>query len=193
VQGDRVIRRALLLTVSVACVISAGALFGRHGYLLAKAELAERLIDASLANHLEDGRPHPPWRWADMHPVARLEVPRLGVSRNVLTGATGESMAFGVGHIHGTAPPNGEGNCVLAGHRDSWLEFLRDVRVGDRLRLVSSGSTREWIVEGMHVVGAWDAETLEPGDGDRLTLVTCWPFDGLLRSPYRYVVECRPS
>jgi len=186
-------RRAIVLALSVACVISAGALFGRHGYLLAKAELAERLIGASLAEHLEDGNPHPPWSWADMYPVARLEVPRLEVARNVLTGATGESMAFGLGHVHGTAPPNEPGNCVLAGHRDSWFAFLRDVRVGDRLTLTSTGGTREWVVETVRVVGAEDAAVLDPVADDRLTLVTCWPFDGLLRSPWRYVAECRPA
>ena len=32
------------------------------------------------------GAPHPPWSWADMVPIARLTVPRLGIERAVRTG-----------------------------------------------------------------------------------------------------------
>ena len=54
-----------------------------------------------IVRHLADGEAHPPWRWADTSPIARLEVPRLGVRRVVLAGATGAVLAFGPGHIHG--------------------------------------------------------------------------------------------
>ena len=70
-----------------------------------------------------------------MFPIARLEEPHLGVSRHVLTGGSGSSMAFGQGHLDGTAPPNGMGNGVLVGHRDSWFAFLKHLRVGDEICL----------------------------------------------------------
>ena len=72
-----------------------------------------------------------PWSWADMHPIARLTVPRLGIERPILSNASGSALAFGIGHIDGTAGPATAGNCVVAGHRDSWAAFLADLRVAD--------------------------------------------------------------
>jgi sortase (surface protein transpeptidase) len=38
-----------------------------------------------------------------------------------------------------------------------------------------------------------DAEVLAPSGEARLTLVTCYPFNGLLRSPWRYIVTAVPA
>jgi len=127
-------RRHLLLLGPILMLASGGVLIGRHGYLAAKGVLAGCLIDRALADHLRDGGIHPPWSWADMHPIAVVEVGRLGVRRIVLRGASGESLAFGVGHVDGTALPNTPGHCVLAGHRDGVFSFLEDLRPGDILR-----------------------------------------------------------
>jgi sortase A len=164
------------------------ALLGRDGYLKAKGFLAQRLIERALAAHLRDGRPHRPWSWADTYPIALLELDRLDVRRGVLAGASGTSLAFGVGHIDGTARPNTPGNCVLAGHRDREFAFLEEVRPGDVLRLRTADSAREYVVDGTSVVARTDGVTLQSAGHDRLTLVTCYPFGGLLRSPWRYVV-----
>jgi sortase A len=151
------------------------------------------LIDRAYQAHLEDGRVHRPWDWADTHPLARLEVPRLNVRRIVLAGATGGSMAFGPGHVDGSALPNRPGNCALAGHRDSWFAFLEELRVGDELLLATRSATRRYRVTDLAVHSMWNAEVLRPTPEPRLTLITCFPFHGLLRSPWRYVAVCEPA
>ena len=165
----------------------------RLGYLDAKAALADQLIARSFDAHIRDGRPHPPWSWADTHPVARIEVDRLGVRRHILAGASGPSLAFGVGHVDGTARPNRPGNCVLAGHRDREFGFLRRLVVGDRIRMRTAGAVREYLVERIEVLPATSISILDPTGEDRLTLLTCYPFLGLLDSPWRYVVTCVPA
>ena len=154
--------------------------------------LAHRLIVQAFAAHLRDGSPHLPWSWADVHPIAELRVPRLDVARYVLTGASGSSLAFGIGHVDGTAPPNGRGNCVLAGHRDTQFAFLKDLRPGDELAVTTHGGTATWEVESLGVVDHRRTDLLEAHTADRLTLMTCHPFGGLMRSSRRYVVWCRP-
>lgn len=163
-------------------------LLGQRAWLEAKALVAEQMIERAFRRHLHDGEAHLPWSWADTHPVARLEVPRLGVRRTVLAGASGASMAFGPGHIDGTADPNSPGNCVLAGHRDSWFAFLRELREGDELRLITRGRSVTYEVIGLQVVSENDGWVLTDGDEPLLTLVTCYPFDALTRGPLRYVV-----
>jgi len=181
-------RRRLVLLAPLLLIGSGSLLLGRNGYLAAKAALAERLIDRAFAAHLTDGRVHRPWGWADTHPIAVLEVGRLGVRRIVLNGASGESLAFGAGHLDGTAPPNTPGNCVLAGHRDRAFAFLADLKPGDTLTLRTYGAARVYIVDGVEVVPKGETGVLDPTPQDRLTLLTCYPFGGLRRSPWRYVV-----
>jgi sortase A len=165
-----------------------GALLGQQAWLSVKAALAERLIERAFDAHLDDGRVHLPWRWADTWPVARLEVPRLGVRRVVLAGASGSTLAFGPGNVDGTALPNRSGNSAVAGHRDAWFAFLRDLEHGDRVVLTTHDDVRAYIVVETAVHSMWDVEVLEPSADRRLTLITCYPFEGPPRSPWRYVV-----
>ena len=134
---------------------------GRSLYLGAKASLADRLIARAFAAHVRDGGAHVPWSWADVHPVAFLEVPRLDVRRHVLTGASGSSLAFGVGHVDGTSPPNSNGNCVLTGHRDTRFAFLAELRVGDEVILTTRNERRAWVVEGLAIVDDTRIDLLE--------------------------------
>jgi len=181
-------------TVLALVLASAGGgLLAEQAWLTAKAQLAEVLIRRAFAAHLRDGAPHRPWDWADMHPVARLEVPRLGVLRTVLTGASGSSLAFGAGHVDGTAPPNATGNCALAGHRDGSFAFLDDLRVGDDLILRTHSGSVRYEVQDLLVTDMRDVGLLQPTEDPRLTLITCYPFHGLTRSELRYVVVLRRS
>ena len=186
-------RRACLRVGALLLLVPGCILLGRRGCLEAKAVIAGHLIDRVLATHLRDGRPHRPWAWADMHPIAVLECGRLGVRRAVLRGATGESMAFGAGHIDGTALPNGRGHSVLAGHRDRAFAFLEELGHGDTLRLRTASGARDYVVDGIRIVNAADTGVIEPTPEDRLTLLTCYPFGSLRPSRLRYVVTAIPA
>ena len=61
------------------------------------------------------------------------------------------------------------------------------------MTLVTHEATRTWIVEGLGVVDEGRTDLLQMTADDRLTLLTCYPFDGLTRSSRRYVVWCRPG
>ena len=179
----------------VAALAFAGALWlgGGELWLAAKGAVAARRIDLAFTRHLDDGERHTPWPWADTAPIAELRVPRLGVRRVVLSGATGATLAFGPGHIDGTAAPGTPGHSAIAGHRDSWFAFLEELEPGDRLQLRTLRGTSSWQVVGRRVVDHRDTTVLEASLDDRLSLITCWPFGALTASRERYVVELRPS
>ena len=89
-----------------------------------------------------------PWPWADTHPVARLRAPAYDVDLLVLEGANGRTLAWGPGHVEGTATPGARGNAVVTGHRDTHFAFLREVKRGDALMVESAdGTTRRYRVE----------------------------------------------
>lgn len=172
-----------LLAAGMLC---AGALlFGQAAWMRTKAAVAAVLIERALERTLVDGRPHPPWAWADFHPVGRVRVPRLALARPVLSGTSGATLAFGLGQ----APGTGTGT-VIAGHRDSWAAFLRDVRVGDQVVLEDPLGSRSYRIAEVRVVAPDAVEVLSPTPEDRLTLVTCWPFSGLARARMRVLVAC---
>lgn len=163
-------------------------LLARQGYLKAKAALAAVLIDRAWEAHLRDGREHRPWSWADIVPVARLRAPRLGLDRPILSGAAGSALAFGLGHLDGTVAPGRPGLCALAGHRDTWARFLRDLVRGDELIVDDRGGERRYRVAALEIVDRREMRVLEPVSADRLVLVTCYPFGPLRGGRLRYVV-----
>lgn len=160
----------------------------------AKAVLAQELLASSWHQSKLDGSSHRPWPWADTHPVARLEQPRLGVSQVVLAGDSGRPLAFGPGWAESSAKPGSQsGTVVISGHRDTHFSWLRDLRDGDTVRLEHAGGERDYRVVGTDVVDSRTHRLATSGDHS-LVLVTCWPFDATAaRGPMRYLVTLAPS
>ena len=168
---------------------------GKGTWIYVKAELAQILLERAWAATKAGENEVRPWDWADTWPVARLRAPRLDVSRLVLDGATGRTLAFGPGHLLGSARPGARGNTVLAGHRDTHIAFLNDLEQGDPLWLETpDGEEQLYRVETMSVVERSRTDALEPTADAVLTLVTCYPFDAVLPGgPLRYVVRAGSS
>ncbi len=122
--------------------------------------------------------------------MARLQAPGLGVDRIVLAGTSGRTLAFGPGHMDGTAAPGAPGHSLLSGHRDTHFRFLKDLAPGDALRVQRpDGGWRDYRVIGAEVIDARQARLAPDPGRPLLSLVTCYPFDALTPGgPLRYVV-----
>jgi len=92
-----------------------------------------------------------------------------------------------------SAMPGEVGNAVIAGHRDTHFQFLKDVQAGEMLKLESGrGIEHSYEVIGVEVVDSRKASLLLDTDTAMLSLVTCYPFDALeAGGPLRYVVTAR--
>ena len=103
-------KRRLTQALAVLLFTFGGWQVGAGVWIYAKAALAQVLIkhawDEALAGH----KAMRPWPWADTYPVARLAVPALGVDEIVLAGASGRTLAFGPGHMDGTAAAGAPGS-----------------------------------------------------------------------------------
>lgn len=163
---------------------------GEAAYIHTKAWLAQRLIASAWDQARPSGAAVKPWPWADTWPVARIEAPRQGESLMVLSGASGRTLAFGPGHVDGTPLPGEQGNSVVSGHRDTHFAFLRELRKGDALLVqAANGSTARYVVAASEVVHRKDMRVLLDAGDDRITLVTCFPFDSPVPGgALRYVV-----
>ena len=128
---------------------------------------------------------------AEGSPLADLQIPRIGLSVMVLEGTGARTLRLGAGHESRTALPGADGNVVLAAHRDTFFRSLRDIRVGDLVKLDSPGGTFNYQVIWTRVVPPEDTASLQPSRSPILTLVTCYPFYYIGPAPERFVVRAR--
>lgn len=174
----------------VLLLAAAGLLLAARGlWIPAKAVLAQGLLAAAWERAAGgEARPRP-WPWADTWPVARLTLPGRA-PLVVLAGASGRTLAFGPGHVDGSAAPGEAGNVVVAGHRDTHFRALAGLAAGEELVLEApGGAARRYRVRETAVVDHRDTRPLLPSASSRLTLVTCWPFDAVRPGgPLRWVV-----
>lgn len=188
------------LTAIFLCVSLIG--FTGSLWIQGKALLAQYLISHAWAQTLEANEQfngetlthHKPWAWADTWPVARLRVADHGIDLYVLAGAQGNSLAFGPGHISGTAAPTEHGTVAISGHRDTHFHFLKDVSKGTEIELQDShGRWRTYRVIQFDVKNS-NTDPLEIDiNHDQIKLITCYPFDALVPGgPLRYVVTAQP-
>ena len=183
-------RRRLALLAGLGLLVLGLWQTGAGVHIYAKAWLAQVLIGQAWADVQAGAAEVRPWPWADTSPVAKITAPKTGDSVIVLSGATGRTMAFGPGHLSGTAAPGDAGASVIVAHRDTHFSFLRDLQSGDRLTVERpDGRAVEFAITQTEIRHR-DALTMPANASEpQLLLVTCWPFDALdTGGPMRYAV-----
>jgi sortase A len=109
---------------------------------------------------------------------------------------------WAAGHHSTSANPGEGGNIVIAGHDDVRGEVFRglhDVKVGDQVIVSTDAASYTYVVQEIHMrlyanesleeqlsVGAF----IEPMPEERLTLVTCWPYQV---DTHRLIVVAKPA
>jgi sortase A len=108
----------------------------------------------------------------------------------VLEGSNGRNLAFGPTHDAASVLPGERGNSVIEGHRDTHFAFLRDLRIGDTLRVdLADGRSSSFAIVDLRIVDSRRWRIALDADAPRLTLVTCYPFDGVRSGgPLRMVI-----
>jgi len=172
------------------CLAPALWQFGQSAGIHVKAELAQLLLERAWERASTGEISPTPWPWADTWPVARLNGP-AGHSVIVLAGSSGRTLAFGPGHVSGTALPGRNGHSLVSGHRDTHFRFLRHLRAGDPLTVETPDGHRiRYLVTDMGVVDGRNVQLLQDPVTPRLSLVTCYPFDALQPGGHlRYLVS----
>jgi sortase A len=121
--------------------------------------------------------------------IGILFIPKIHVEVPVLEGTDDLTLNRGVGHITGTANPGENGNVAIAGHRDGFFRGLKDVSLGDTIRMVSMQGTENYVIDSITIVERGDVSVLQQRGHASLTLITCYPFYFVGNAPKRYVVH----
>ena len=174
-------RQRLLWRLALAAALAAAGLsqIASAAWIHAKAILAQRLI-ASAWQDARHGASRRPWPWADMRPIARMQVRSRGIDLYVFDSASPRALAFGPGHVTGTALPASWGNSVIVAHRDTHFAFLRTLAANDEIEIESrDGGHAIYRVREVAIVHKEDTRVLDDADSAQLTLITCYPFDAI--------------
>ncbi len=162
-------------------------------YIYAKAYLAQHLISDAWEQTLSGKRLVKPWPWADTWPVAQLNVPNKSINLFVLSGASGASLPFGPGHLTGTAFPGESGASIIAAHRDTHFNFLKDMAVGEHFQIqTQDNKIIHYKITNMKIADSRKQMLQTSAQSESLTLVTCYPFGAISSGgPLRYVVSAQ--
>lgn len=162
---------------------------GQGATVQLKAWLGQQLLERAWVQASASDQPALPWPGAVSHPVARLRVPELAIDQLVLDGADTPVLAWGPGMEIGL-----NGHRLIAAHRDTHFRFLQYLVEDQVLELESrDGSVGRWQVVERRIVDSrrylLDMDLAE----ERLTLVTCYPFNASAAGgPLRLVIGLRP-
>lgn len=186
-------RVACVAAIAVLVFLPAALLLTQATWIHAKAILAQQLLQHAWQQQLRAHSGSQPWPWADVAPVAVLQVPRLGMKQVVLDSDAGAALAFAPGHARNSALPGHAGVSLLVAHRDTHFSFLRELTVDDAIYIVrGDGREVQYRVTRRQVIDTREGELQVRGTAPTLLLVTCYPFDAVLAgTPYRYVVTAQ--
>jgi len=189
-------KRKNAINILILALIAAGSLlFGNGIYIYLKAEVGRFLLNRAWDKTLNGGRNVKPWSWADMYPIAKMIVPGVDKEYIILSNCSGSALAFGPGHLTGSAEPGEKGNCVISAHRDTQFSFLKDIKAGDEIILqTTDGKLHKYIIISTKITTERDTGPLQDTACPTLTLITCYPFDAIIPGgPLRFVARAKKS
>ena len=119
-----------------------------------------------------------PTQVAEGDPVARIEIPKIGVDKTVVSGVSVGALRKGPGHFPDTPFPGERGNAAIAGHRTTFgAPFYRvdELVVGDDIIVTTVAGRFVYKVSGLAIVDPTDYDVVANSDTPTLTLVSCHP------------------
>jgi sortase A len=180
--------RFLKAFLVVTGIVSLGA----YVFLLFQASAVQSRVKQQFEQEIaRRDAPHQSESQTRFDGLAKLDIPKAGLSAMVMEGADNATLRVAVGHIPGTALPGQGGNVGLAGHRDSFFRGLRKLTIGDEITLTTRAGTLLYTVESIRVVRPDDVNVLRNTRYPALTLVTCYPFYYVGPAPQRWIVKAR--
>jgi sortase A len=155
-----------------------------------KAIIGQHYLEVAWKESLRANKLSKPWRSADFYMIGELTVPKLKISRVILNSASGEAMAWGIGRVNNVQSSSNSKPIVLAGHRDSHMQFMSKLNVGDKIELImSDGVLKTFIISKTDVTDKPELLlSALNSENERLILTTCWPFHSSTAGPNRYIL-----
>ena len=112
-------------------------------------------------------------------PIARVRIPRLGLSAVVVQGTAGSDLSKGPGHYPKTPLPGERGTIGIAGHRTTfgaWFRHIDNLKPGDPIRLTMPYGNFTYRVQRTRIVPSDAWWITNKVSYNRLVLSACHPL-----------------
>jgi sortase A len=118
--------------------------------------------------------------FAEGDPIARIEIPAIGVNEIVVAGVGKSDLKKGPGHYPETPIPGQLGNAAIAGHRTTYGQPFFDVDElvdGDEIVVTTTAGRFVYRVTGLQIVTPADYQVIATTDptAATITLTSCHP------------------
>ena len=184
-------KRSLILLL--ASVLLLGGVFFCFQFfnIELKARVAQTLLQYASHKTIKTGENQRPWKSFDGVPVLRLMIPRHEIDQIVLSGTSGQALAFGPAFHEESSLPGKGGTTVISSHRDSHGVYIRQLEKGDMIKL--QDRFQQWhsyTIQDFDILNVKTDTISTTNAKEVLLIITCYPFNGLTsRTPLRYVVS----
>ena len=160
-----------------------------------KAIIGQQYLEVAWKESLRANKLSKPWRSADFYMIGKLTVPKLKISRVILNSSTGEAMAWGIGRVDTAQSSSKGGPIILAGHRDSHMQFMSKLNIGDKIELMMSNRVlKTFIISKTDIASKPElAVSALNTKNEILILTTCWPFNSQKPGSERYIVTAEKA
>lgn len=158
---------------------------------IASEQRHEQLISQILASEPDTEL------WSDSRIESYQPADAIGVIRiadtnmvaPIVAGTSELDLDAGVGWLKASSGLDGDGNIVLAAHRDGFFRTLKDIPEGTVIEIITPEIHDRYVVTATQIVQPEEIWVLQPTDFATLTLVTCYPFYFVGSAPQRFVVN----
>ncbi len=165
--------------------------FAYGAYIPIKAQVAQYLIHSAWNVSNNTGYQVKPWHWMDSHPVMKLSSDKHNQDLIVLSGDTGNVLAFAPGYDVQSNMPNQQGTTIISAHRDTHFKFLEDVAMGDEFNIDLNTDNKyyQYKVNDIKIIDSDKTDITISQNQSELKLVTCYPFNSpTAGGSLRYVI-----
>ena len=155
-----------------------------------KAIIGQHYLEVAWKESLKNNKLSKPWKSADFYMIGELRVPKLKVSRVILNSVSGEAMAWSIGRVTNLGNALDKQPIILAGHRDSHMQFMSELNIGDKIELMmSDGLLRLYNISEAQINQKATLDVSLPKfTNNSLILTTCWPFNSERSGTQRYII-----
>lgn len=180
------------LFITLGCGLIILGLFGiaKASLMPIKAIIGQHYLEVAWKDSLKNNKLSKPWKSADFYMIGELIVPKLKISRVILNSVSGEALAWGIGRVNNVGSSSSQGPIILAGHRDSHMQFMSKLNIGDKIELImTDGVLKTYLISQLEVTDKPELEITNSSiKKNNLILTTCWPFVSSKPGQKRYII-----
>ena len=178
--------------ITLGCGLIILGLFGiaKASLMPIKAIIGQHYLEVAWKDSLKSNKLSKPWKSADFYMIGELTVPKLKISRVILNSVSGEALAWSIGRVTNLVSSSKNEPIILAGHRDSHMQFMSKLKIGDKIELMmTDGVLKTYEISKLDITDKPELKISNISiNHDSLILTTCWPFNASKSGSQRYII-----